>query len=127
MSFLADESNNADGEKEKSKSSKNKRKINVLAESGGVNQSNEIEDEIGQENTISSEPGNQETRKSRRKKRKSDKKAGKTEVDGVPKQQRGWRKRLLSCNMSLYYFSIIFFKFKISKVLKNIKQLMWVN
>ncbi|XP_055805311.1 uncharacterized protein LOC129874108 isoform X2 [Solanum dulcamara] len=89
LSYHKDESNNADGEKKKSKSSKKKRKSNVLAESGGVNQSNEIEDEIGQENTISSEPGNQETRKSRRKKRKSDKKAGKAEGDGVPKRQRG--------------------------------------
>ncbi|XP_015067215.1 uncharacterized protein LOC107012020 isoform X3 [Solanum pennellii] len=85
----ADESNNAAGEKKKSKSSKQKRKNNALAESGGVNQSNEIEDEIGRDNTISSEPDNQETRKSKRKKRKSDKKAGKAEVDSVPKRQRG--------------------------------------
>ncbi|XP_006338301.1 uncharacterized protein [Solanum tuberosum] len=91
IAYHKDESNNADGEKKKSKSSKQKRKSNTLAESGGVNQSNEIEDdEIGQENTISSEPDNQETRKSKRKKRKSDKKAGKAEVDGVPKRQREW-------------------------------------
>ncbi|KAM3286347.1 glutamic acid-rich protein isoform X1 [Capsicum chacoense] len=86
-SHKADESNNADGEKKKSKSSKQKRKSNALAESGGVNQSSEIEDGIGQENTISSEPDNQETRKSRRKKRKGDKRAGK--VEGVPKRQKG--------------------------------------
>ncbi|KAK6798524.1 hypothetical protein RDI58_006227 [Solanum bulbocastanum] len=89
IAYHKDESNNADGEKKKSKSSKQKRKSNTLAESGGVNQSNEIEGEIGQENTISSEPDNQETRKSKRKKRKSDKKAGKAEVDGVPKRRRG--------------------------------------
>lgn len=123
LRLLADESSNADGEKKKGKSSNQKRKSNTLAESGGVNQSNEIEDGIGQENTISSELDNQETRKSRRKKRKSDKKAGKAEVDGVPKRQRGWRKRLLSCNISLYYLVIMYFKFKISKVLKNVKQL----
>lgn len=89
IAYHKDESNNADGEKKKSKSSKQKRKSNTLVESGGVDQSNEIEDEIGQENTISSEPDNQETRKSKRKKRKSDKKGGKAEVDGVPKRQRG--------------------------------------
>ncbi|XP_004232112.1 uncharacterized protein [Solanum lycopersicum] len=89
IAYHKDESNNAVGEKKKSKSSKQKRKNNTLAESGGVNQSNEIEDEIGRDNTISSEPDNQETRKSKRKKRKSDKKAGKAEVDGVPKRQRG--------------------------------------
>ncbi|MCE3052531.1 hypothetical protein HAX54_052837, partial [Datura stramonium] len=83
------ESNNPNGEKKKSKSRKQKRKSNALAESSGVDQSNEIEDGIGQENIISSEPGNQETRKSRRKKRKCDKRAGKAEADGVPKRQRG--------------------------------------
>ncbi|XP_059293810.1 uncharacterized protein LOC132046970 [Lycium ferocissimum] len=89
LRFLADESNNANGEKKKSKSSKQKRKNNALAESGGVNQPNEIEDGIGQENTISSEHGSQETRKSRKKKRKSDKRAGKAEADSVSKRQRG--------------------------------------
>ncbi|XP_060191982.1 uncharacterized protein LOC132621657 [Lycium barbarum] len=87
LSYHKDESSN--GEKKKSKSSKPKRKNHALAESGGVNQSNEIEDGIGEENTISSEPGNEETRKSRKKKRKSDKRAGKAEADGVPKRQRG--------------------------------------
>ncbi|KAJ8567174.1 hypothetical protein K7X08_019382 [Anisodus acutangulus] len=89
LSYHKDESNNADREKKKSKSSKQKRKNNALSEGGGVNQSNEIEDGTDQENTISSEPDNQETRKPRRKKRKSDKRAGKAEADGVSKRQRG--------------------------------------
>lgn len=49
LRFLVDESNNADGEKNKSKSSKQKRKSNTLAENGRINQSNEIED--GRSNT----------------------------------------------------------------------------
>ncbi|CAN4082773.1 unnamed protein product [Withania somnifera] len=89
LSSHKDESNNADGKKKKSKSSKLKRKSKALNESDAVDKSNEMEDGIGQEITISSEPGNPETRKSRRKKRKSDKKAGKAEGDGVPKRQRG--------------------------------------
>ncbi|KAK4346373.1 hypothetical protein RND71_032712 [Anisodus tanguticus] len=89
LSYHKDESHNADEEKKKIKKSKQLRKTNALAESGGANESNEIKDGIGQENTITSEPDNQETRKSRRKKRKSDKRAGKAEADGVSKRHRG--------------------------------------
>ncbi|MCD7463849.1 hypothetical protein HAX54_051557 [Datura stramonium] len=105
LSYHKDESNNPNGEKKKSKSRKQKRKSNALAESSGVDQSNEIEDGIGQENIISSEPGNQETRKSRRKKRKCDKRAGKAEADGVPKRQGAIQRGQQHCGEGSSIFS----------------------
>ncbi|XP_009764778.1 uncharacterized protein [Nicotiana sylvestris] len=81
---------NADGEKKKSKSSKQKkRKNDTLAESGVVDQYDDVEDGLGQENTISSEPGKPEKRKLKGKKRKSEKKAGKTEGNDFSKRQKG--------------------------------------
>ncbi|XP_009622580.1 uncharacterized protein LOC107765719 isoform X2 [Nicotiana tabacum] len=89
LSYDKDDLDNADGEKKKSKSSKQKkRKNDTLAESGVVDQSNNVEDGLGQENTLSSEPDKPEKRKSKGKKRKSEKKAGKTEGNDFSKRQK---------------------------------------
>ncbi|XP_019237077.1 PREDICTED: titin homolog isoform X4 [Nicotiana attenuata] len=87
---LSYDKDNADGKTKKSKSSKQKkRKNDTLAESGVVDQSNDVVDRLGQENTISNEPGKPEKRKWKGKKRKSEKKAGKTEGNDFSKRQKG--------------------------------------
>lgn len=123
MRFLEDDLDNADGEKKKSKSSKQKkRKNDTLAESGVVDQSNNVEDGLGQENTLSSEPDKPEKRKSKGKKRKSEKKAGKTEGNDFSKRQKGMEKIDSRVFIFLFlYLLIMYVKFKTSEELNDVE------